>query len=479
MIIFRPALTKISHNAIVLITQSQVQRKVLNISDQDLRQEVCRLIRTKKFLGSQGELFPFIYKNQLVLLAGLGSAMNITSSGLRRCVRNTFLSGFAKTMKTAVVFPHSNNDDAIEGIIEGICIGTYCFNKHMTVKNESRLKNIILVCPDCKKYRESLVISQGVNFARDLVNDNAETIHSEYIEKVLKRVIQGQKNIAMKVLGPKELKTKGLNLFLAVNKGSRFPAKLAIVDFRGGRKKEKYTAICGKGITFDAGGLNMKPTGYIEAMRFDMAGAAAVIGVLQNAVHLKVKKNILFVIGLAENAVGSCAQKPGDVIKSYSGKTIEIANTDAEGRLVLADVMSYVVKNYQPACIIDIATLTGACAVALGYEYSGVLSNNDDLVKKILTSGQETNDKVWQLPLDEEIQEHLKSQYADLKNIGLPKGVAGTISAAEFLRQFVDNTPWAHIDIAATAFINAPTRMYFGYGATGSGVRLLTHFLQN
>jgi len=188
---------------------------------------------------------------------------------------------------------------------------------------------------------------------------------------------------------------------------------------------------------------------------------------------------VLALLGVAENAIGGASYKPGDVFKSYSGKTVEIGNTDAEGRLVLADALSYLVKNYKPARIIDLATLTGACVVALGHEYTGAVSNNDRLSKIVQKSALTTDDKAWPLPNYPELKEAVKSSIADIKNIGYPKGAAGTLTAAEFLRQFVNDTPWVHLDIAGTAFVDGPERTYFSHGATGAGVRLVTSFVQS
>src|SRR3989338_1422600 len=213
-------------------------------------------------------------------------------------------------------------------------------------------------------------------------------------------------------------------------------------------------------------------------MRQDMSGAAAVVGILKNTIALNLKKNILFVCALAENAIGSESYKPGDVLRSYGGKTVEIGNTDAEGRLVLADAMAYVVKNYKLARLIDIATLTGACVVALGHDYTGVVTNEEKLFQKLRQAAEETDDRIWRLPNYPELKEAVKSPIADIKNVGFPKGAAGAITAAEFLHQFIEGTPWAHLDIAGTAFVENKERMYFGHGATGAGVRLLTPFLQ-
>ena len=217
----------------------------------------------------------------------------------------------------------------------------------------------------------------------------------------------------------------------------------------------------------------------METMRTDMSGAAAVAGTMKNVLNFSLKRNIFFVFVLAENAIGSGAFKPGDVFRSYSGKTVEIANTDAEGRLILADAISYVIRNYKPSSIVDIATLTGACVVALGHDYTGLMSNDDELSRCLVRSSNETDDRVWRLPVYKELKDAVKSQIADIKNLGFSKGAAGALTGAEFLHQFVGDTKWAHLDIAGTAFVENQERFYFGHGATGAGVRLLTHYLKN
>lgn len=339
-------------------------------------------------------------------------------------------------------------------------------------------QKIRIIANTKKSYEETATICQGVNLTRDLVNDNADTVTSTFLENIIKGLIQKKNNISTEVLNKKELKAKGLNLHLAVNQGSQKEPKLIIVKYKGSSQKDNYTAIVGKGLTFDSGGLNLKSTSHIETMRHDMSGAAAVIGVLKNVISLGVKKNIIFATAIAENCIGPGSYKPGDIIKSYSGKTVEIANTDAEGRLVLADAISYVVKNYKPNKIIDIATLTGACVIALGYDYSGLITTDDTLTKQLMRASNDTDDWLWRLPIYPEISEYIKSKIADLKNIGLPKGAAGASTAAEFIRQFTEGVRWAHLDIAGTAFVEGEGRMYYGYGATGAGVRLLTNYLR-
>jgi len=322
-------------------------------------------------------------------------------------------------------------------------------------------------------------ICDGVNLARDLINDNADTVISVYIEKVVREMVNGKKNISIEILNEKEMKAKKLGLHLAVNQGSNKEPKLIIVKYNGASKAGDYTAFIGKGMTYDTGGINLKPSGHIETMKMDMSGSAAVVGTLKNTIALNLKKNILFVFALAENAIGTNAYKPGDVIRGYSGKTVEIANTDAEGRLVLADAISYVVKNYKPTRIIDIATLTGACIVALGRDYTGLVTNDDKLSRQLVRSSNDTDDRVWRLPTYPELEKSVESKIADICNLGTPRGAAGALIAAEFLRQFTEGTKWAHLDIAGTAYEDGTGRMYFGHGATGVGVRLVTRYLQN
>ena len=274
------------------------------------------------------------------------------------------------------------------------------------------------------------------------------------------------------------MQAKGLNLHLAVNQSSNKEPKLVIVKYAGGKKEEGYTAIIGKGVTFDTGGLNLKPSGSIETMKIDMAGAAAVCGILKNTLALGIQKNLLFVLGIAENSIGSAAYKPGDVITGYAGKSVEIGNTDAEGRLVLADAFAYVVKNYKPTKMIDLATLTGACVVALGFDYTGLFSNDDELARDLENAAKETDDRAWRLPVYPEMKEYIKSPIADLKNTSNVKG-GGACTAATFLQQFTEGTTWAHLDIAGSSFVDGSNRMYFTHGATGSGVRLVTEYLLN
>jgi leucyl aminopeptidase len=428
----------------------------------------------------KGDIFPLVEKDKTYVFVGLGKIDKLSLTDLRIQVRKALLSSYLQKAKTVEIIPHRRDDEAVVAIIEAVSIGTYAWDKYKSHdKNDKTVKDkqFTIAVETKKAFVDALAVCQGVKLARDLVNDNADTITSEYLEKTVKDLIKGNKLTHLEVLDRKELQAKGLNLLLAVNQASPKDPKIIIVRYNGASKKnEGVTAIVGKGLTFDTGGLNLKPTGSIETMKIDMSGAAAVCGILKNVLTLGVKKNLLFVLAVAENAIGSAAYKPGDVITGYAGKSVEIGNTDAEGRLVLADAFAYVVKNYKPARLIDLATLTGACVMALGFDYSGLFSNNEDLARQLLKASEQTDDRAWRLPVYKELKEYIKSPIADLKNTSSIKG-AGACTAAEFLYQFTDGTPWAHFDIAGSAYAEGAGRMYFGHGATGAGVRLLTHYL--
>ena len=429
----------------------------------------------------KGEIFPVLEGTKTFLFVGLGKIDKLSLTDLRVQVRKACLSCYLHKAKTVEIIPHRRDDAAVIAIIEGVAIGTYVWDKYKSRDKNDKIikhKQITIAAEEKRTFTDALAVCRGVNLARDLVNDNADTITSDYLEKMVRDLIKGNKNTGLEVLNRKELKAKGLNFHLAVNQASPKEPKLIIVRYNGGKKNEGYTALIGKGMTFDTGGLNLKPTGSIETMKIDMSGAAAVCGILKNVLALGIKKNLLFVLGLAENSIGSGAYKPGDVITGYAGKSVEIGNTDAEGRLILADAFAYTIKNYKPARMIDLATLTGACVAALGFDYSGLFSNSDELARELVEASKGSDYRAWRLPVYPELKEYIKSPIADLKNVSNIKG-GGACTAAEFLHQFTEGTTWAHLDIAGSAYTQGTGRMYYGHGATGAGVRLLTHYLLN
>lgn len=470
--------------AVILVEEEQLTEEQLSLSNPGLEKEIYALSKSGKFKAGGCEIFPFVWNKTTVVLLGLGARKDQSLTDLRIGIRTAILCPYVKRAKEIELIPHKKTPETIQAMIEAVAMGGYSWQKYITKPKGCRdvsieSKKFIIASRKDEIYERCIKICRGVTFARDLINENADIINSKYVEKTVRDLLKGQRNASLEILNRDALEKKGLRLHLAVNKGSKNEPKLIIVRYKGGSANQPFVALVGKGITFDTGGLNLKPTGSIETMRIDMSGAAAVLGTLKNTIDLKIKKNIIFAVALAENTIDANSYKPGDVVRGYSGKTVEVGNTDAEGRLVLADANAYIAKNYKPEAVINIATLTGACVVALGHDYAGLMSNNDRLAKELLASANATDDRAWRLPIYKEVAQHLKSQVADLRNIGLPRGAAGTISAGEFLRQFVGETKWAHLDIAGTAFAEGQGRMYFGHGATGSGVRLLTDFLIN
>ncbi|VAX38240.1 Cytosol aminopeptidase PepA [hydrothermal vent metagenome] len=483
MIAFRPSVKFDKQALIILFTKEQIKSKKFIIKNKIINEATTDLIFSGQFSGDDGQIFPLVVNKKLVLAVGIGASKDLSLTALRITVRKALLSSYLNEIKDVEIGLSNENFDEVIAVIEGALIGTYAWKKYLTKDKKNKTvdqKNIFIVTDKKKSYEDAVAICEGNNLTRDLINENADVADSVYIEKIIKGLIKGKKNIDIEVLNEKQMKAKGLGLHLAVNQGSNKEPKLIIVKYTGASKKDPYVALVGKGVTYDTGGLNLKPSGSIEGMKQDMSGTAAVVGTLKNTLSLKPKKNIIFACALAENAIGSGAYKPGDIFKGYAGKTVEIANTDAEGRLVLADAISYIIKNYKPAQLIDIATLTGACIVALGNDYTGLVSTDDKLANQLLEAAQKTDDRAWRLPSYPELKSSVKSKIADIRNLGFSKGAGGTITAAEFLRQFaeVDGTKWAHLDIAGTAFVDGAERMYFAHGATGAGVRLLTQFLK-
>ena len=316
---------------------------------------------------------------------------------------------------------------------------------------------------------QAKAISGGKALARTLGNLPGNICTPTYLAEQAQALAKKHKPVTAKILSEAQMKKLGMGSLLSVSAGSEQPAKLIIMHYKGGKAGAKPQVLVGKGITFDTGGISLKPGGAMDEMKFDMCGAASVFGTMQAVADMKLPLNVIGVVAAAENMPGSRATKPGDIVTSMSGQTIEILNTDAEGRLVLCDALTYV-ERFKPAAVVDIATLTGACIMALGHHASAVLANNDDLAEKLLAAGRQTQDKAWPLPLWDEYQSSLDSNFADIANIG--GRPAGTITAACFLSRFTKKYPWAHLDIAGTAWLSGKAK-----GATGRPVPMLTQYL--
>ena len=311
-------------------------------------------------------------------------------------------------------------------------------------------------------------VTNGVNLARQLVNEPANVLGPVEFAREAKKL--EKLGVDVEILGEPEMKKLGMHSLLGVALGSERPARMAIMKWNGGKKSDKPLAFVGKGVVFDTGGISIKPSGGMEDMKGDMGGAAAVIGLLHALAARKAKANVIGILGLVENMPDGKAQRPGDIVKSMSGQTIEIINTDAEGRLVLADAIWYCQEKFKPKFMIDLATLTGAILVALGKEYAGIFSNNDELADNLIKAGQLTEEKVWRLPIGEAYDKMIDTKNADMKNTG--GRYAGSITAAQFLQRFVNDVPWVHIDVAGTAMASASNEYSQSWGS-GYGVRLL------
>lgn len=325
-----------------------------------------------------------------------------------------------------------------------------------------------------KKWKELDGTSDGVIIARDLVNEPANKLGAvEFARRAQKLSALGVK---VEVLGEKEMKALKMDALLGVNQGSRRPPRLVVMKWNGGKAKAQPIAFVGKGVVFDTGGISIKPSGGMEDMKGDMGGAAAVTGLMHALASRKAKVNVIGIIGLVENMPDGNAQRPGDIVTSMSGQTIEIINTDAEGRLVLADALWYCQKKFKPKFMINLATLTGAVLVALGKNHAGLFSNNDDLSANITAAGLDTAEKVWRLPLAPEYDKMVDSKFADMRNSA--GRYAGSITAAQFLQRFVNDVPWAHLDVAGTAMAS-PKNEFNQSWASGFGVRLLDRLVAN
>jgi len=365
----------------------------------------------------------------------------------------------------------------VERILHGATLKSYSFDVYKTKKNEKELINIYLFGHNKNNKLKTRLdaLAAGIILTRDLVSEPGNILHpDEYAKRILKLKKCG---IKVTVYDKKKLKKMGCGALLGVGQGSIRGSYIVTMEWNGASSKSKPLAFVGKGVCFDTGGISLKPAKFMEDMTYDMAGSAVVVGLMKNFALRKAKINAVGVVGLVENMPGGNAQRPGDIVKSYSGKTIEVLNTDAEGRLVLADALTFTEEKFKPNLIIDLATLTGAIIVSLGSEYAGLFSNNDKLSKQLYEAGEKVEEKVWRMPLHKNYDKLINSKNADMQNINYVGG-AGSTTAAQFLQRFIKNkTPWAHLDIAGMSFSKYGGALNSG-GATGYGVRLLNKFVE-
>ncbi len=373
---------------------------------------------------------------------------------------------------------NSKYENFIGLFLHGLKLKSYEFKKYKTKKEKKGISIIVIGGknkPSSQNQLKFKALEEGTFYARDLVSEPGNVLHPDEYAKRLSSLRKD--GLKINIYDKKKLKRLGMNALLGVGMGSIRGSYLITMEWNGAKNNSKPLAFVGKGVTFDTGGYSLKPARFMEDMTYDMAGSAAVVGLMKSLALRKAKINAVGVVGLVENMVSGVAQRPGDIVKSYSGKTIEVLNTDAEGRLVLADALTFTEKKFKPKFIVDLATLTGAIIVCLGSEYAGLFSNDDKLSKQILEAGKKVEEKLWRMPLHKNYDKLMDSKNADVQNINYVGG-AGSTTAAQFLQRFIINkTPWAHLDIAGMAFSKYGGALNSG-GATGFGVRLLNQLIE-
>jgi leucyl aminopeptidase len=481
----------------VLITKvDREKRKLpnrLHGVDRLLGGRLSQLIESGDFRGNGGEillLFPGEECNtRRVLLIGVGAEGEITSDTLRRAAGSAVAQARSKGVKNPSLQLLTSRRlpiaDAAQACAEGAILASYRSDTWKT-KREQEPEEVVALSllvdgGDTRRARSAssrgVIVAEGQNLARRLSNEPPNDLTPAAIAREAQRMAK-EVGLRCKVMNVAELKRRKMGALLAVGQGSANPPRVAVLDYRPKRGRRKPATICivGKGITFDSGGISLKPGGGMQDMKHDMSGAATVVGLMRAVAQLRPAARVIGVVAAAENLPDGNAYRPGDILTSMSGQTIEIQNTDAEGRLILADALHLANTDYKPDAIVDLATLTGACVVALGSWATGLFSNRDALVRSIRSAGEHTGERVWPMPVWDEHREHMRSQIADLKNVGGRD--AGSSTAAAFLSRFVGDTAWAHLDIAGTAW-TSKGQPHQPYGATGVGVRLLAEVIEN
>ena len=433
--------------------------------------------------GEDGELCNLI-------IVGIGNESKLQEYQLEG-IGGTIYS-IAKAVKAASVGVRIDShigkfdvSDSAALIASGGLLASYKFDKYLTKQKEEEkfVTSTFNIIVDNEQlaydaFEEKKAIAMGVYFARDLVSEVPNVLYPEsYASQIVDKL--EPLGIDVEVLGEREMRSLGMGALLGVGQGSANESKLVVMKYNGASSDQKPICFVGKGVTFDTGGISIKPAAGMEDMKYDMGGSAAVVGAMKALALRSAKVNIVGIVGLVENMPGGSAQRPGDVVKTMSGQTVEVLNTDAEGRLVLCDCVTYLQKNFEPECVIDLATLTGAIVVSLAHTYAGCFANDDKLANQLIESGSNVNEKLWRMPLHEDFDAMLRSPVADIANIGGERGAAGSCTAAHFIGRFInDGVKWAHLDIAGTAWDKKGKNPICPVGGVGFGVRLLNRFVQ-
>ncbi len=474
-----------SNTVVLLRYEKKIKDNIVKKANEKLKNFLFDKIGSQNFNGEFGKRVSVDsisnYKFNDLCIIGLGEKNKFDSIAAYRI--GNIIASKLKNLSESVAVDLSNLPKEYFGIIiEGIVVGCYEYNRFKTKKQSVCKINVVDFYSKKissslfkSKVNEAKSISSSISLTRDLVNDPPNKLTPEILADHALRISKNSDVLSCRVYDENELSEMGMGALRAVSLGSDNPPRFIHLSYTPKNKTKKQIAIVGKGITFDSGGLCLKPADSMRTMKMDMAGSAVVLGVMKSVAELKPKVAVHGLIPTTENMTGGLAYKPDDVIEVLNGKTVEIINTDAEGRLALSDALSFAVKNKMTE-IVDLATLTGACIVGLGMFTAGVLGNNQKLIKSVLDSAERTGEKMWQLPLDEELSSEIKSNVADIKNSGSRWG--GAITAALFLQHFVGDTPWVHIDIAGPSFIEKPNDWY-PYGGTGFGVKTIVDYLMS
>ena len=447
---------------------------------------IREIIESKEFTAKDGTMC--IIHNKVgsdikrVLLLGMGNRENLDTEKTRNLTGKVVNKAKELAISEFVLAPFDEMDeDHLSAIVEGIKLSDYSFSNYKKDEdkfelNQVRILTRVDLASNQKVIQRSSIISDAVNLTRDISNLPPNDCSPKDLANFARK-LSANKKTKVRVIDEQELEANGFGGIMAVGKGSTNSPKLIVIEYSGSPQDEKPVVIVGKAVTFDTGGISIKPPDKMEEMKFDKCGGCNVIGIMKAVSDLDLDENVIGLIPAVENMPSGSSYRPGDIIKMYNTKTVEVLNTDAEGRIILGDALAFAVKTFSPSVIIDMATLTGAAIIALGSNVAALVGNNEELVTKILEYSNKTGEKIWELPLFEDHKEQLKSSNADIKNIGGRS--AGAITAAAFLSHFVDDTPWAHLDIAGTAWNQEGTRekTYNPKGATGFGIRTIVKYI--
>ena len=474
-------------------SNSSYKKKALNLvffTDESFKITILKKYLTDKEYSFISDLLKSRDKKRKILNFEISSKKKIIFVSFSKKITNSEVENlggkFYDLFKENKINEYLINSDTVSNklknfvgyFLHGIRLKSYKFEKYKTKKNDKKISFTVTGKnkPHLQDQIKFKAIEEGTFYTRDLVSEPGNILHPDEYAKRLK--LLSKVGLKINIYDDKKLKQMGMNTLLGVGQGSIRGSYLVTMEWNGLKDKSKPLAFVGKGVCFDTGGISLKPAKFMEDMTYDMAGSAVVVGLMKSLALRKAKINAVGVVGLVENMPGGNAQRPGDIVKSYSGKTVEILNTDAEGRLVLADALTYTEEKFKPRFIVDLATLTGAIIVSLGSEYAGLFSNNDKLSTQLINAGENVQEKVWRMPLNKNFDKLIDSKNADMQNINYVGG-AGSTTAAQFLQRFILNkTPWAHLDIAGMAFSKYGGALNSG-GATGYGVRLLNKLIED